>query len=145
MKILFTVVILAVSYTGISQTSNIDFQLDTIRDYRIKIDGGCGIYNFQDLKSDSVDNQNCFVISQFKMGFFAIKNQHDYIYVKLIKKEYLKNGFYREIFRGKGFTIILTTTNGSCTDRKYRQGILEVSNTKKKTRIKVSGRVDYKI
>jgi hypothetical protein len=142
MKCLLTLLFLAVSYASFCQSANNDFQLDTIRDYRIKIDGGCGFFHFQGNESDSAIEKNCFVIDQFKRGFFAIKNQHDYIYVKRIRHEYIKNGFFKEVFSGNGFTCILITKKSSVTDQSLREGVLEIRRNGKSRMVKVKGHVD---
>lgn len=134
-----------ISYASFCQTSKINFQIDTIQDYRIKIDGGCGIYNFKELNSDASTNRNCFVISQYKIGFFAIKDHFDQVFGKRVKIKHLKDGTIRETFTGEGFTCVLTTSNLLNTANLNRQGILEISNSKMKTTIEVMGMVEYKL
>lgn len=145
MKYLFTILLLIISHTSFSQTTKAAFQLDTVKDYRIKIDGGCGIYNFQTQETDSANKQNCFVIDRFQRGFFAIKGQFDHIYVKRIKIECRQDGFCREIFSGDGFTCTLITSQSSPTNTSLRQGVLAISNSTKTVKVEVVGKVDYKL
>lgn len=145
MKYLFNILLLTISHTSFSQTTKTDFQLDTVKDYRVKIDGGCGIYDFQNGNTDSAQKLNCFVIDRFKRAFFAIKSQFDHIYVKRVKVEYLQKGVCREIFRGDGFTCRLTTTRSSPINTSLRKGVLEISTPVKTVKVEVVGRVDYKL
>lgn len=116
--------------------------IDTIKDFRIKIDGGGSFYSYDSISFDR--KQLIFVISAKKIAFINIKGKKDYTYLKRIKITNYNNLYRKEVFSGKGYTIILTTkVTGKRDIYPYItwEGTLEILGKTKQV-IKVHGVID---
>ena len=128
---------------GQKDVSSMIFEIDTLKDLRLKIDGGCGIYEFDSWADFPF--KTVFVISAHKVAFFAIKGLHDYIYAKLENAEILPNGSYEEQFSGQGFHVILITSGNDNGGQSKREGLLKIYNKTKMVTIQVKGKIDYRL
>ena len=128
---------------GRKDVSSMVYEIDTLKDFRIKIDGGCGFYKFDSLADFSF--KAIFVISAHKVAFFAIKGLHDYIYVKQEYAKILPNGSYEEKFSGQGFHVSLITRSNDSDGQSKRGGLLKIYNKTKVVTISVIGKIDYRL
>lgn len=138
-----SIIPLVLASQGRINFSTYQFELDAIKDYRIKIDGGCGEYKSNSAGLDST--KPVFVISTHKIAFFSIKGQYDYVYVKQKSHGYLPNEDYEERFAGQGMSVVLTTHAVEKNNIIKRQGYLKIYNKVQKTIIPIKGTIDYTI
>lgn len=143
MKRLIIILLFTISAFSQKKKENLDFQLDRIKDFRIKIDGGCSFFS-----PDSISLKNeeyIFVISAKRRAFISLKNQHDYIYLKQIKSEKLNLEKNKYTFSGEGFEAILIIEKPNLQKtpaiKYYCKGILEVNNKKYKHIYNLRGKV----
>jgi hypothetical protein len=126
-----------------SNQGNSVIQLDTIKDFRIKIDGGCAFYS----KYDSTNQYQpyIFVISANKRAFFSIKGQHDYIYLKRVSVTKGNNNLLKEIFKGSGYIAILKTRNIEeiISSKKRQIGTLDLTNKSDSISITIKGYANW--
>ncbi|MGG9971432.1 hypothetical protein ACQ33O_06530 [Ferruginibacter sp. SUN002] len=128
------------TYCQIKNTITDSFTIDTIKDYRIKLDGSCSFYSYDSIPENQLER--IFVISSKKVAFFALKDQHDYIYLKQMQVKILKNGDRQKIFSGHGFKAILVTRKTEKSNNcrlNCTRGELKIARKKYKIKIPVRG------
>lgn len=128
--------------------SNLPFTLDTLKDMRVMIDGGCGFFGYDSLPSSGGRMQNVFIISAHKIAFFALKGEWDYVYLKrtsIARTGKAADNAYKEIFTGNGFTATLNSQPFDPEHPGYRKGILLIRNKKQAVSVAVRGMVDYQL
>ncbi|MBS1916252.1 MAG: hypothetical protein JST87_08235 [Bacteroidetes bacterium] len=98
----FSILIAAFANTCFAQFTN-SKNLQFIKDFRIKLDGGCSFYTYDSTPIDA--NKYIFIISAKQVGFINVSDE--YVYLKNTKNIKLNNHQYKKIFKGNGYDIVL--------------------------------------
>jgi hypothetical protein len=111
---LFSALLLAFVFaTNISFAQNQkQKQLDFIKDYPIKIDGGCSFYTFDTTTLTS--DKYLFVISAKNVGFISFNNE--YLYFKIKKPVATNQNKITNSFEGTNYTIKLEVSASGMFD-----------------------------
>jgi hypothetical protein len=91
-----------------AQTNN-PIKLDVIKDYPIKIDGGCSFYASD--TSSFKNKQYIFIVSAKKTGFIYVDNK--YVLLKEVSQQNMDANNYSDLFKGDGYEIELDITKNA--------------------------------
>jgi hypothetical protein len=90
-----------------SLQNNQPFEIDFIRDSRIKVDGSYMQFTYDTTR---LDNPNFIYVyvANTNRGFFQVKGQKDYVYVKKTKRVVVApDKAYKDYFYGQGYSLVL--------------------------------------
>ncbi|MBN8858769.1 MAG: hypothetical protein J0H29_10300 [Sphingobacteriales bacterium] len=125
-------------FHGFSQSKN-TLHLDVIKNYGIKLDGGCSYFTLDSIPIES--NNFIFIVSSKDIGFFTINNKN--VYLKRTKRNRLNKDQYTDIFLGNDYEVRLKIKKVGKFDDYYSlfQGTLQVKQNDKECLLKIHGKV----
>lgn len=125
---------------NIKSVTNEPFKFSFIKDYPIKIDGGCSFYTYDTTSFN--EQKYIFIVSVKDVAFMNIKDT--YIYLKKTKRRELQKNEYEDSFLGEGYKVILITAQTSeiHDHSSLYDGTLQVNHNGLVWNFKIHGKVD---
>jgi hypothetical protein len=103
---LFTFQTFAQADTKTRQNTSEPFKFDFIKDYRIKLDGGCSYYTYDTTLLER--KKYIFIVSAKNVAFMNIRDK--YVYLKRQNRKITGKNKYTDSFSGNGYQVVLTCT-----------------------------------
>lgn len=138
--VIFTALFLF-SFNSFAQDSRKTFELEYIKDYRIKLDGGCSFFTYD---TNAVENgKYIFIVSKDKRAFINVKGKKDYIYMNFKSFKETSEKFYKITYSGSGFTAIFTAEGEKLFEEKQLMfGTLEIKDKYSSQVFKIHGKIN---
>ncbi len=87
-------------------------KIDFIKDYPIKIDGGCSFYTYDTTALDR--NSYIFIVGARNVGFISTAGK--FILLKKVRRTVVRANQFKDYFAGQGYNITINMTEAGTFD-----------------------------